>query len=98
MAGVPGLLDHLDSDTRDVLPAFARIRATLATGRIKSEDAAADRALDRLRTSALRRCEPPLDVEALFPERAGASFRQGMAAGSAERSMTNATRSSPGPS
>ncbi|MGV9416333.1 aminoglycoside adenylyltransferase family protein [Streptomyces sp. NPDC003674] len=47
-AGVPGLLDGLDSDTRNVLLTFARIWSTLATGQIKSKDAAADWALARL--------------------------------------------------
>ncbi|MFJ5999055.1 aminoglycoside adenylyltransferase domain-containing protein [Streptomyces sp. NPDC092370] len=47
MAGIPGLLEDLDGDTRDVLLTFARIRTTLATGRIKPKDAA-DRALARL--------------------------------------------------
>ncbi|MER6473878.1 aminoglycoside adenylyltransferase family protein [Streptomyces collinus] len=48
LAGVPGLLDGLDSDTRNVLLTFARIWTTLATGQIKSKDAAADWALARL--------------------------------------------------
>ncbi|MBD0843571.1 aminoglycoside adenylyltransferase family protein [Streptomyces sp. TRM68416] len=48
VAGVPGLLDGLDSDTRNVLLTFARIWTTLATGRITSKDAAADWALARL--------------------------------------------------
>ncbi|MFF2205043.1 aminoglycoside adenylyltransferase family protein [Streptomyces sp. NPDC058145] len=48
VAGVPGLLDALDSDTRNVLLTVARIWTTLATGRIRSKDAAADWALARL--------------------------------------------------
>jgi streptomycin 3"-adenylyltransferase len=48
MAGIPGLLDDLDSDTRNVLLTFARIWTTLATGQIKSKDAAADWALAQL--------------------------------------------------
>ncbi|WP_327721370.1 aminoglycoside adenylyltransferase family protein [Streptomyces sp. NBC_00490] len=47
-AGIPGLLDDLDSDTRNVVLTFARIWTTLATGRITSKDAAADWALARL--------------------------------------------------
>jgi streptomycin 3"-adenylyltransferase len=42
VAGIPGLLDDLRSDTRTVLLTFARIWSTLATGRIKPKDAAAD--------------------------------------------------------
>lgn len=48
VAGIPGLLDDLDSDTRNVLLTFARIWTTLATGRIKSKDAAANWALAQL--------------------------------------------------
>ncbi|MGQ4390168.1 aminoglycoside adenylyltransferase family protein [Streptomyces sp. SAS_270] len=48
VAGIPGLLDDLDRDTRNVLLTFARIWTTLATGRIKSKDAAADWALAQL--------------------------------------------------
>ncbi|CAL9279298.1 Streptomycin 3''-adenylyltransferase [Streptomyces sp. enrichment culture] len=48
VAGIPGLLDELDSDTRNVLLTLARIWTTLATGRIRSKDAAADWALARL--------------------------------------------------
>nr|WP_189396927.1 aminoglycoside adenylyltransferase family protein [Streptomyces sp. FBKL.4005] len=50
VAGVPGLLDDLDSDTRNVLLTLARIWTTLATGRIVSKDAAADWALAQLPT------------------------------------------------
>jgi predicted nucleotidyltransferase len=42
------LLDELDSDTRNVLLTLARIWSTVATGFIRSKDAAADWALDRL--------------------------------------------------
>ncbi|WP_199815644.1 aminoglycoside adenylyltransferase family protein [Streptomyces griseus] len=48
VAGIPGLLEDLDSDTRNVLLTFARIWTTLATGEIKSKDAAADWALAQL--------------------------------------------------
>lgn len=48
VAGIPGLLDDLDHDTRNVVLTFARIWVTLATGEIKSKDAAADWALTRL--------------------------------------------------
>ncbi|WP_317447409.1 DUF4111 domain-containing protein [Streptomyces collinus] len=48
LAGVPGLLDGLDSDTRNVLLTLARIGATLATGEIRSKDGAADGALSQL--------------------------------------------------
>ncbi|MFD9002983.1 aminoglycoside adenylyltransferase family protein [Streptomyces sp. NPDC059582] len=48
VAGIPGLLDTLDGDTRNVLLTFARVWTTLATGRITTKDAAADWALARL--------------------------------------------------
>lgn len=48
VAGIPGLLDDLDSDTRNVLLTFARIWTTLATGQITSKDAAAEWALAQL--------------------------------------------------
>ncbi|MGW3357259.1 aminoglycoside adenylyltransferase family protein [Streptomyces bungoensis] len=48
VAGIPGLLDGLDDDTRNVLLTFARIWTTLATGRILPKDVAADWALGRL--------------------------------------------------
>ncbi|MFG2946343.1 aminoglycoside adenylyltransferase family protein [Streptomyces adustus] len=48
VAGIPGLLDDLDGDTRNVLLTFARIWTTLATGRITSKDVAADWAVARL--------------------------------------------------
>ncbi|MCX4755443.1 aminoglycoside adenylyltransferase family protein [Kitasatospora purpeofusca] len=47
-AGLPGLLDDLEGDTRNVLLTLARIWSTLATGRISSKDTAADWALARL--------------------------------------------------
>ncbi|MGW2230160.1 aminoglycoside adenylyltransferase family protein [Streptomyces formicae] len=47
-SGVPELLAELDTDTRNVLLTLARIWTTLATGDIKSKDAAADWALERL--------------------------------------------------
>jgi streptomycin 3"-adenylyltransferase len=46
--GVPGLLAGLDGDEANVLLTFARIWATLATGKILAKDAAADWALRRL--------------------------------------------------
>ncbi|GIH08438.1 nucleotidyltransferase [Rhizocola hellebori] len=46
--GIPDLVGDLPGDTRNVLLTFARIWATLATGEIKSKDAAADWALARL--------------------------------------------------
>jgi streptomycin 3"-adenylyltransferase len=48
VAGLPGLLADLESDTRNVLLTLARIWTTLATGAIRSKDAAADWALERL--------------------------------------------------
>ncbi|MGY0007649.1 aminoglycoside adenylyltransferase family protein [Micromonospora sp. I033] len=48
VAGIPGLLQALDDDTRNVLLTLARIWTTLATGQIRSKDAAADWALTRL--------------------------------------------------
>jgi streptomycin 3"-adenylyltransferase len=47
-AGVPSLMDDLDSDTRNVLLTLARIWATLATGEIVTKDQAAAWAVDRL--------------------------------------------------
>ena len=46
--GVPGLLEELDTDTRNVILTLARIWTTLETGAIRSKDAAADWALGRL--------------------------------------------------
>ncbi|OEU88025.1 nucleotidyltransferase [Streptomyces abyssalis] len=48
VAGIPGLLGDLDGDTRNVVLTLARVWTTLATGGIKSKDAAADWALRRL--------------------------------------------------
>jgi streptomycin 3"-adenylyltransferase len=48
VAGIPGLLEDLAGDTRNVVLTFARIWATVVTGEIKSKDAAADWALARL--------------------------------------------------
>ncbi|MGW2762448.1 aminoglycoside adenylyltransferase domain-containing protein [Streptomyces sp. NPDC001275] len=48
VAGIPGLLDNLDGDTRNVLLTLARVWTTLATGEIRSKDQAADWALARL--------------------------------------------------
>ena len=48
VAGIPGLLDELDSDTTNVVLTFARIWTTLATGTIRSKDGAADWVLARL--------------------------------------------------
>ncbi len=48
VAGIPDLLDDLDNDTRNVLLTFARIWTTLATGQIRSKNAAADWALAQL--------------------------------------------------
>lgn len=46
--GIESLRDNLASDTRNVLLTFARIWSTAATGTIRSKDAAADWALERL--------------------------------------------------
>ncbi|MER6013346.1 aminoglycoside adenylyltransferase family protein [Streptomyces bluensis] len=48
VAGVPDLLADLESDTRNVLLTLARVWTTLATGTIKSKDAAAAWALSLL--------------------------------------------------
>ncbi|MFB7568889.1 aminoglycoside adenylyltransferase family protein [Streptomyces sp. NPDC056165] len=48
VAGIPGLLDDLDSDTRNVVLTLARVWTTLATGEIRPKDQAADWALARL--------------------------------------------------
>lgn len=46
--GIPGLLADLEGDTGNVVLTFARIWTTLATGVIRSKDAAADWSLPRL--------------------------------------------------
>ncbi|HEX8107776.1 MAG TPA: aminoglycoside adenylyltransferase domain-containing protein [Kofleriaceae bacterium] len=46
--GIPGLLESLPGDTRNVLLTFARIWTTLATGTVVSKDVAADWVLARL--------------------------------------------------
>lgn len=48
VAGVPELVADLPSDTTNVVLTLARIWLTLATGDIRSKDAAADWALERL--------------------------------------------------
>jgi predicted nucleotidyltransferase len=48
VAEVPGLLDDLEPDTRNVLLTLARVWVTLATGEIRSKDGAADWAAERL--------------------------------------------------
>jgi streptomycin 3"-adenylyltransferase len=48
LEGIPALLEDLESDTRNVVLTFARIWMTVATGVIRSKDAAADWALERL--------------------------------------------------
>lgn len=48
VAGVPQLLGDLDHDTRNVLLTLARVWTTLATDTIRSKDAAADWAIERL--------------------------------------------------
>jgi streptomycin 3"-adenylyltransferase len=46
--GVPGLLDDAESDTRNVLLTLARIWCTLETGEIRTKDAAASWAAERM--------------------------------------------------
>jgi predicted nucleotidyltransferase len=48
VVGMPALLEDLPGDTRNVVLTLARIWTTLATGTIRSKDAAADWALERL--------------------------------------------------
>ncbi|WP_435877138.1 aminoglycoside adenylyltransferase family protein [Streptomyces acidicola] len=76
VAGVPDLLADLESDTRNVLLTLARIWTTLATGTIKSKDAAAAWALGLLPPEhrpalalarAAYRDEQPDDWHALMP-------------------------------
>jgi streptomycin 3"-adenylyltransferase len=45
---IPGLLDDLETDTRNVILTLARIWTTLATGDIRPKDAAADWVTKRL--------------------------------------------------
>jgi hypothetical protein len=47
-AGIPVLLDDLEPDTANVVLTLARIWTTVATGAIRSKDAAADWVLPRL--------------------------------------------------
>jgi predicted nucleotidyltransferase len=47
-AGVPGLLDDLEDDTRNVLLTLARILVTVETGTLVAKDEAADYAIARL--------------------------------------------------
>ena len=61
---LPGLLVDLDEDTRNVLLTVARIWTTLATGEIRSKDAAADWVLEQL----------PAEHRAML-EVAGADYR-----------------------
>jgi predicted nucleotidyltransferase len=46
--GIPQLLEEIESDTRNVLLTLARIWMTVATGEIRSKDAAADWALEHI--------------------------------------------------
>ncbi|HEX7306864.1 aminoglycoside adenylyltransferase domain-containing protein [Lentzea sp.] len=48
VAGIPALLDDLAGDARNVLLTLVRVWVTLATGEIRSKDAAADWAIARL--------------------------------------------------
>jgi predicted nucleotidyltransferase len=48
VAGVPGLVADLESDTRNVLLTLARVWFTVVTGEMRSKDAAADWAMVRL--------------------------------------------------
>ena len=54
VAGIPGLLADLQSDTRNVLLTLARILATLSTGEIVPKDVAADLVGHRLPSGATR--------------------------------------------
>jgi predicted nucleotidyltransferase len=55
--GIPGLLESLQGDTRNVLLTLARIWTTLATGTIVSKDAAANWVLGRLAPERRRALE-----------------------------------------
>jgi streptomycin 3"-adenylyltransferase len=57
IAGLPSLVDDLEGDTRNVLLTLARVWTTLATGTIRTKDAAAAWALARLPPSV----QPPLE-------------------------------------
>jgi streptomycin 3"-adenylyltransferase len=46
--GIPSLLSDLESDTANVVLTLARIWVTIATGEVRSKDAAAERALAAL--------------------------------------------------
>jgi streptomycin 3"-adenylyltransferase len=46
--GIPGLLDDLELDTRNVLLTLVRVWCSLSTGEIRTKDAAAEWALPRL--------------------------------------------------
>lgn len=84
LAGVPGLLAELETDTRNVLLTLARIWFTLATGEIRTKDAAADWALPRLpkaQRAALARARdmylPGFDDDAAGWADLGAEVRAG---------------------
>lgn len=48
VAGIPGLIDDIDWDTRNVVLTLTRVWNTVVTGEIRPKDAAAEWALDRL--------------------------------------------------
>ena len=58
VAGIPALLEDLDTDTRNVLLTFARIWQTVVTGEIRSKDEAAAWAIERLGPEQ----RPPLEA------------------------------------
>ena len=68
LAVIPGLLDNLAGDERNVVLTFARIWTTLGTGRIVSKDGAADWVLPRV----------PAEHRAVL-ERAKAMYLEGIA-------------------
>jgi streptomycin 3"-adenylyltransferase len=85
VAGVPSLLAHLETDTRNVLLTLARIVATLETGEIVAKDAAADLVGRRLPAG------PPRDVLLLARD----MYREGVGdegAGEGWPAMTPAAR------